>query len=285
MRLRGPAVGGTETANVVAFLDQGRWAGGGRRRSSGFVTRFSLESRPRSGRGGLPPIGRQEWDAIRAVAPEVRGLVPSVPTESSVSVPERWLVLMARDTGRPASPPVVVYSHQRRGWEAVIAYLEEMPAEGLAAVGPAALVGRCFGECLPPTPPLHVLGRVLEHFQNGAGPLATYSLEDHRACQPGTVAGLIRDDDMGERGRTELVRGRYTPLARAIYPALATTGPPWTRPCTRSKTRARWPRTARPDRASRRPGARPAAADTDPKVNQGKAVVGSDPGGTPTSSW
>jgi superfamily II DNA or RNA helicase len=213
--LRGPAVGGTEEAYLVALRDD--WG-----RLDPWPDPLDLvpdvverASPPWAAAGGA--LAR--WGDLEALSPLVRSLIPAEPTDASESVTDRWYVLGDPAAG-PGSAAVAVYSHQRGGWERAVAHLAGLPAADLAAADAVGLREAFFGDCGPPAPPAWALGRLVDHFRGGGGPPACYSAEERQACDPRAVARRVADEDLGERARTRLLDEQYTPLARAIYPTL-----------------------------------------------------------------
>jgi superfamily II DNA or RNA helicase len=216
--LRGPAAGGTAVAYLVALLDDWRRLPRLQDALLPLHQQADLATVPAPGWRPYRPADVPTWDSIEAVAAQIRAIIPAHPTDSSEAVPERWCVLTDPAAGRPASPPVAVYSHQQAGWEAALAFVERLPAGELAAVDVATLTARFFGACVPPAPTARALGQLLEHFSGGGGRPESYSPEDRLSCDPRSLALQIVEDDLTEREKKELLERRYTPLARAIYP-------------------------------------------------------------------
>jgi superfamily II DNA or RNA helicase len=215
--LRGPSVGGTELAYLVALRDAwGRldpWPD-----PLDLVPELSeLATRPGPETGGPGRAAvRGPWGDPGAFEPP--GWSPAgVPTDATESVPDRWYVLGGSAAGFRATA-VAAYGHQRRGWERAIGHLAELSAADLAAADVAKLRGAFFADCGPPHPPARALSRLLDHFRDGGGPPAWYSAEQRQACDPRAVARRIAEGDLGESARTRLLGERYTPLAQAIYP-------------------------------------------------------------------
>jgi superfamily II DNA or RNA helicase len=215
--LRGLAVGGTAVANVVWFEDRWRWAAAGRRVLDRVRARLVAGASARPGRvhcriGVAPP-----WETIEALATRLRALVPARPTEASESMAERWIVLGGAGGKQSVGRAIAVYGHQRDGYDRAIAHLEGLPAGELAAIDVATLTARFFATGAGPPPGARNLGLLLDHFRTGGGRPPSFGLEDRQACDPQTVATLIKEGDLGERARSELLNRRYTPLARALY--------------------------------------------------------------------
>jgi hypothetical protein len=127
----------------------------------------------------------------------IRGLIPARPTGAVESAPEAWYVLAG--PGTPPRAPVAVYTHQRGGWEAAVAFLDGLPADDLAAVTAGALAARFFAACAPPRPANSALEQLIDHFRGGAGRPAAFGREARAACEPGVLARQIREEDLGER--------------------------------------------------------------------------------------
>jgi hypothetical protein len=131
------------------------------------------------------------------------------------SAPEAWYVLGGPGTSPRA--PVAVYTHQRAGWEAAVDFLDGLAADDLAAVTAGDLVARFFAACAPPRPTDSALERLVDHYRGGGGRPAAFGREARAGCEPAVLARRIREEDLGERARTELLMQRFTPLAQAVY--------------------------------------------------------------------
>jgi hypothetical protein len=218
--LRGPAVGGTELAYIVALRDD--WRRFPRWRDPldlvPDLAALAASNAPR--RPVRWPAAPPPWGALDAVAPRIRALIPGGSTGSIESAADCWYVLDDPIAGDAKGVAIAIYGHQHAGWEAAVAHLGRLSADDLGAVDPATLLGQFFDDCEAPLPSPQALARLLGHFRGGAGHPASYGLEERMACDPGTLARLIVADDLGERARTELLVRRYTPLARALYPTM-----------------------------------------------------------------
>ena len=217
--LRGPAVGGTEIANVVWFEDRSRRIDKWRNTLDRVEARFTANVTTRSGLsqdgidGTTPP-----WSAVEAVAYQIRSLVPPGPIESLESVVERWFVTSGGDGAPRECRLIATCSDQRDAYDAAMNYLERLPAEELATISASTLAAMFFGTTSASPQPMRELGLLLAHFCAEGRRPECYRIEDRLACDPRTVARLIADGDLGERARSGLLVQRYTPLAQAIYP-------------------------------------------------------------------
>ncbi len=216
--LRGPAVGGTAVAYLVALVDDWQRLPGCRDPFDLMPDLVERAVAPVPWGRGQPSAWTPPPEAVEAIASEVGALIPAQPTDSYESVTVCWYVLGDPVGGRACPAPIAVYSHQRRGWEAAIDHLEGLTAEALAAVDAATVISGFFEECEEPRPSTRALERLLEHFRSGCGRPVSYTPEDRLACDPRSLARQIFEEDLGERARTKLLEERYTPLARAIYP-------------------------------------------------------------------
>jgi hypothetical protein len=218
--LRGPAVGGTEDAYIVALREDWCRLPHGLDLAGflpGIVAEAAPDAPPRHSR---PPVPPPTWDQLEATAPRVRAILATGSTSSTESMHQAWYVLGHPDPTRGAGAAVAVYEHQQSCWEAAIVRLEQLSDAGLAELSAEKLRTDLFAACEAPLPTPRDLERLLAHFRAGPGRPVRYSREDRRACEPRTLAALIVGDDLGERDRSELVEKRYTPLARALYPTM-----------------------------------------------------------------
>jgi hypothetical protein len=147
-------------------------------------------------------------------------VLPGGPTISTVSTADAWYVLGQTDALNGAPMVAAIYEHQRACWGSLIDHLDQLPAAELVNVDLESLRREFCADCEPPPPTQEVLGRLVGHYRAGLGRPVRYSREDRRVCDPRTLAGLIIQGDLGERGRSEMLERRYTPLARAIYPTM-----------------------------------------------------------------
>lgn len=215
--LRGPEAGGTKRAYLVSFEDH--WS---RFRD----WRSPLELVPDLVAPEVPPEEQLQprpqgeavpWDVLKAVSQLVRRLAPVPTAESFEAVPEGFFVVAPDGPDEPARL-VPILAHQRPHWTSLIDHLMRLSAEGLSTLAGPAQVDGFFSGCMDPRPALHDVGLVLEHVRRGGGRPEYRVLSERAECDPRRLAELIRDGDLGERARTELIAARYTPLARAVYP-------------------------------------------------------------------
>jgi superfamily II DNA or RNA helicase len=218
--LRGPAVGGTAVAHIVAFVDRRGWSNPWQATLEQVEKRIAPSVNDRASNGERSTTDRLSWNTILTVAPRVRALMPVRPTESSESVIESWYLLFDRDQRKPLSPPVAIYSHQREGWTNALDFLDGLTVEDPAPFDVAALRSRFFSACVDPLPPTWALENLVAHYLGGNGRPRSYGPEERLACEPQTLALQIAEKDLGERARNELLASHYKPIAEAIYPTL-----------------------------------------------------------------
>jgi superfamily II DNA or RNA helicase len=218
--LRGPAVGGTEVAYIVAL--QHDW---------GLLPRghdpvdllphvvLPADAGVSPGQTG-PVLARPTWDELEAITLRVGTLLPALTTVSSESRVNSWYLLGPPDPTQGAGSAVPIYDHQVAFWQATIDHLGQLPADALANGDAKNLSADLFAKCKPPLPSPQAFDRLLEHFRSGHGRPVAYTPEARMASDPRTLARLIVEEDMGEQDRTRLLEARYTPLARAIFPTM-----------------------------------------------------------------
>ena len=217
--LRGPKVGGTDEAYLVALRDD--W--------SRFPTLEGQLDRVPLLVGlvpSLPPARRAARPvdpavpSVEIIADRIRQVLPPQVTESYESVASRWYVMFEPDSGRPRPGAIVVYGHVLAAWEAVLTYIGQLDEANLAAADVATLASQFFPKGEAAAPPERDLRRLLDHIRRGGTRPVAFGPEDRRACDPHALAAQIADGDLGERARCELVEARYTPLAQALHSTL-----------------------------------------------------------------
>ncbi|QEH32111.1 Type III restriction enzyme, res subunit [Aquisphaera giovannonii] len=221
--LRGPAVGGTEHAYLVAFEDEGRLLGRRLDPSRLAPDLFGPAApRPPAGRrartvAGPPRAARPPWPEAVAAARDLRGRSPAASTRAEEAAPSRWYVLRPGGPDAPART-ALAYGDQVGCWEGAIAHLAALPRGDLGRVDWRAARDRFFAGRAWPEPAPDDLDDLVAHYRaTGLAPRG-FDREARAACEPAALARLIRDGDLGERSRLELLEGRYGELAAAIYP-------------------------------------------------------------------
>lgn len=218
--LRGPAVGGTAVAYIVALRDDWRQLSGWQAAPDLVPGVESLLAVPAVEAGVPRSSTSPARPPIETVAAEIQAMVSGNPTDSTESAPDGWYVLTPVGVNSQVRSLVAIYTHQRACWEAAVDYLERLSAEDLAAIDTTILVKQYFGSCEPPLPPARAFDQLLGHFRGGSGRPLPFGPECRLACDPRSLARQIVEDDLGERDRSMLLEKRYTALAQAIYPTL-----------------------------------------------------------------
>lgn len=226
--LRGPAAGGTATAHLVTFDDH--WAS-----FPDWEHPFSLvpdvvavaqsaESAPDDANDSTPAPSASHtldehlpWEQIRAAAAVLRRSAPLSRCEVFRAIPAGYYLLEFGDA-QPAHP-VLVQAHHEPGWRSLWDALYAPDAD--PTDGPELVYGRAFHECEQPQPSPHDVHRALAYVRAGGARPSYVSLAERVLSDPERLAQEIRDRDLGEGARVELIRERHGDLARVAYPALA----------------------------------------------------------------
>lgn len=218
--LRGTAAGGTADAYIVNFTDD--WT-----HLRGFDT-------PLEALVDTPPPPAPPTPPTVPPGPPV-GLPPEIPWASLVeiarelvrrdattvaafeAVPAGWLVLRGGPAGQASVP---VLSNHKTSWDAMLAKLQSLDGAALETQSADALYDYYFADCEEPLPPQADIDVVLNHYKAMGEPVEFVPFEKRTEVSPEGVARTIRDQDLGEKARVELIRTRYVGLAAAIYPSI-----------------------------------------------------------------
>ena len=228
--LRGPGAGGTEYAYLVSFEDH--WG-----RFSDWDSPFDLvpdiqaedDSGDEPGEDDTPkePTVRPEliealpWDLVRTTARELRRLRPSAPVLAFEAVPHGWYVFEheGEEDHQSIRHVVPYYEHQRPCWEHALSALWSMSKSAAAKLTPADL-DDSFGDSDDPRPAERDIEEAIRLRAIGGDRPEPIPFEEREKSEPRALARKIWDDDMGPRGRAELVEAAYSGLPRAVYPSL-----------------------------------------------------------------
>ena len=219
--LRGPAAGGTPDAFIVSFEDHWTqfrdWASP-LDLVPDIVATAPAEDRPQTPAPAL--VEHLPWELIRSVAARLREQSIAHKADAFEAVPHGWYLLEREDEDGSLCAPIAVYEHQRPCWEA---FLTDVASRSVDAVDPMDAerdYEEFFGDCDPPAPGTHDIGRVLRHFSLGGTRPAWNSYDDRRFSDPYAIADEVWAKQLREREKSELLALRYGPLAKAIYPTM-----------------------------------------------------------------
>ena len=216
--LRGPAVGGTTIAYLVALLDEGK-------QLADWHDPFHLvpdlvAAEKRYAYGHVRPIVQGlAWAETREVARLMRNHAPILRIDAHEAVASLWYVVKVEGK-EGAGRPIAAYSNQAAGWDATVKYLKQADETTLAALDGNALLEQFFSRVTWPKPVVKDLDDLVKHLRACGCPPSVYGAEGRRACAPEVLARQIVDGDLGERDRQALISERYNELARSIYPTL-----------------------------------------------------------------
>lgn len=232
--LRGPEAGGTPTAYIVSFEDHWErfrdWQDPLALVPDIMVPAAPSTVEPTPATAGaevpLPPaaVGIEQvmevlpWDAVVQLVREIRLSGPGYEADVFEAVHHGWYVLERIDEGEQVRQTIALYEHQAPLWEAFFSALYEMTPEQLAAADVDELFETYFADCDVPAPSSEKIHEALEHARAGGERPAYRELAERKQCDPHELAQIIHDGDLGERRRQELLKERYTPLAKAIFP-------------------------------------------------------------------
>lgn len=219
--LRGPAAGGTPEAFLVSFEDHWTqfrdWA------SPLDLVPEIVGAAPNEDRAPTPApelVEHLPWELIRAVATRLREQSIEYKADAFEAVPHGWYVLEREDEDVSLNEPIAVYAHQRPCWEAFLESVASRPRGSIDPTVAAAEYEEFFGDCDPPAPSTHDIGRVLRHFALGGHVPTWTTYDDRRLADPYEIADEVWSKDLGERAKGELIEARFGSLAKAIYPTL-----------------------------------------------------------------
>ena len=193
--LRGPAVGGTEVANLVAFLDDGQllrdW-----RDPFTLVPDLAKASKHYQQGSPRPRLMSSTWPATYEASEQLRLTAPAPDTECHEAVHARWYVLKAANAGEQGRC-ACFYSNQIRALDAAIKFLKQADETELAKMDGTILRERFFRDVTWPELKQQDLDDLVFHAQHGDLP-RFYGVEERRACEPETIARIIHAGDLGE---------------------------------------------------------------------------------------
>lgn len=218
--LRGPAAGGTKDCYLVTFKDH--WD---RFRDWMSSLPLDLTDVPDEPEATPPPgaptpgpvltlVDAVPWELTRIAMASLQGLDRVTPERVLEAIPAGHLLLQRIDDGDVIPRIVPVFAHQLPCWEELLKRIERS-TPGTDAT--AATYDDCFEDCDPPRPSIEDIEAVLEHARDGGEVPQLVTFAERAAIEPLTIAREIVDQDLGERGRSELVNTRFGSLAKAIY--------------------------------------------------------------------
>ncbi len=197
--LRGPAVGGTTIAHLVAFLDEGKhladW-----RDPFHLVPDLVQADQTHDHRHVRPSVQEPTWAETRDVARHMRNHAPISRIDAYEAVPSRWYVVKIEGQ-EGAGRLVVAYSNQAAGWDATVKYLKQADETALAALDGNALLERFFPRMTWPGPRVQDLDDLVKHVRVCGCPPSVYGAEGRWACAPEVLARQIVAGYLGERAR------------------------------------------------------------------------------------
>lgn len=217
--LRGKEAGGTESAYIVSFEDH--WERFREWQSPLALIPDILVVEPEE----PPSITPNEkelleilpWDIILDIRARLQG--KGFEADVFEAIPNGWFVLSRTSDGEDVYQVICVYEHQRPSWEAFIEYLEQFKGE-LQSLIVSEQFDEFFDDCDFPWPSQHELQKMLEHFRAGGSYPEYNEIGERQECDPYLIANHIWQEDVGARAQPELLKSRYTKLAKAIYPTL-----------------------------------------------------------------
>lgn len=211
--LRGPLVGGTADAYVVAFEDT--WT----RLTHCHVTPAVVAS---SGIAPcVPPVSQTRstvdtvpFDALAAADARVSGQGVAIGRADEHRQTARLVVR----TTDGESYLIPVLSTQELGWRRLVETAAGLHGRALGAADPAELIATAFPwfEDVPPAAVADV-ARLLEHLRVGHPPPSVEPID--APWHPARVAARIVADDLGERARVALLAQQHA-AARVLFPSL-----------------------------------------------------------------
>jgi superfamily II DNA or RNA helicase len=213
--LRGPALGGDANAFVVVAEDQ--W-----HRVAGFHSTLDLVQEL-----FVPPLG-----AAPAVTRSGRGRDADTPAFSHVAGADEWLTtalstpsidvtesgpvarMVTRVAGRVGVIPISAL--QLPGWRGLLAELSAMGTRELRAAEPETILARFFSPLDDvPEPPLSDVVTTIAHTREHEVPPQIEHVDAVES--PLALALRIRERDLGEIARSDLLRRAYAGSARHLY--------------------------------------------------------------------
>ncbi len=232
--LRGPAAGGKSEAYIVSFEDHWDrfrdWQG-----QLALVPDIMPPAVPvpvpgAPGSDGPLPTptepGIEEamdtlpWDAVIRFVREIRLTGSGNEVDAFEAVHHGWYVLERVDEGEVIRQTIALYEHQAASWDAYLSALYAKTPDQLAAADVDALFDDYFGDCDVPAPGTEQIRAALEHARAGGERPIYRELGERKECDPHELARIIRDEDLGERRRQELLEQRYSALAKVIFPTM-----------------------------------------------------------------
>jgi len=229
--LRGVSAGGTETAYLVAFEDQ--WL-----RFPDWEHPFALvpdvvaiaddaDATPEADADATrrPRRTRDDaelhlWELMRAAAAELRRRAPEEHCAVFEAIPAGYYLLEppTEDADAEAPHAVLLQAHHEPGWHALWDHLYSPQADPDDCV--ELIYGRAFALCDQPHPSPFDVSCAIDHARTGRPRPVYVSLAERRRSDPARIAEEIRQRDLTEQARIELIKERYGDLARIAYPEL-----------------------------------------------------------------
>lgn len=175
-------------------------------------------SEPEAASGAAAEAAEQlSWDEIRAVAQAIRQRLGSVDADVFEAVPHGMYVLEYETEEEPIHHVIHVYEHQESSWEELFRRLGWMNAAELEAVDVNALREDVFFDCADPLPSPLEVQLVVDRRKAGDALPEYLPLSTRAECDPRALAQLVEAQDLRRSEENELLRARFTPLARQIY--------------------------------------------------------------------